>query len=128
MLRAAAIAAGLLSCVPAVASAQSLNATAQTGRALVNQHCGVCHTKPDLEAKQFGPSLDKSLLGSASAADIKKFIAQGSPDMPGFAFTLDPTQIDAIVAYIREAPAAPASTPARNASAPPAAAASGGDN
>ena len=126
MLRAAALAVGLLASMPAVTSAQTLSAAAETGRALVNQHCGVCHTKPDLNAAQFGPSLDKTLFGSASEADIKKIIAIGAPDMPGFAITLNPTQIDAIVDYMKQAPAAPPSTH-RAAAAPsgPAAAPSG---
>jgi mono/diheme cytochrome c family protein len=92
----------------------------------VNQHCGVCHTKPDLNAAQFGPSLDKTLLGSASEADIRKFIAVGAPDMPGFAITLNPTQITAIVEYIKEAP--PAAATAHPAAPAPSGPAAAGDN
>jgi mono/diheme cytochrome c family protein len=129
MLRAAAIAVGLLACLATLAStrnASAQSASAQMGRALVNQHCGVCHTKPDLVSPQFGPSLDRTLFASAGEADIRKAIADGTPDMPGFDLTLDPTQIDAIVDYIKQAlPTTPKHAPAATTSAGPA---GGGDN
>src|SRR5580658_1445857 len=100
MTRAIAMIVGLLACAPAVASAQTLSPSAKIGRGLVNQHCGVCHTRPDLISSQFGPSLDRALFRSSSRAQITKFIADGAPDMPGFAYTLSPKQIDAIVDYL----------------------------
>jgi mono/diheme cytochrome c family protein len=125
MLRATAIAVGLLACAPAAASAQALSPSAKIGQALVNQHCGVCHTRPTLVAAQFGPPLDKTLFQSSSRADIAKFIADGAPDMPGFAYTLSPKQIDAILDYLRaKQPAPPSKFHAPHAAAAPAA----GDN
>jgi len=120
MLRAAAIAFALSFCLPSFATSQTLNASAKMGRALVSQHCGLCHTKPDLNAPQYGPSLDTSLYASTGEAKIRKAIASGAPDMPGFALMLDSTQISAIVDYIK------ATSPAVTKHAPAASAPSDG--
>jgi mono/diheme cytochrome c family protein len=78
------------------------------GMRLFNQHCRVCHTKPLLTSGQYGPVLSKNSLGGEDAA-LHDFIANGTPRMPGFMYDFVPTQIDAIVAYLKTVPATTAS-------------------
>ena len=88
------------------ASAQEvLNDRQLLGMRLFNQSCRVCHTKPQLVSpQQYGPVLSKATLGGQDDA-LRSFISDGTPRMPGFKFTYEPAQIDAIVAYIKTMPA-----------------------
>ncbi len=99
-----------LMATPALAqpAAPALNPTELQGMALFNQHCRVCHTKPLLTAGQYGPVLSKSSLGGDEHA-LHDFIANGAPRMPGFKYSFDAAQIDAVVAYLKTVPTPPAS-------------------
>jgi mono/diheme cytochrome c family protein len=81
------------------------------GQRLFYQSCLVCHTKPQITSGQYGPVLSKNTLNGDADA-LRSFISQGTARMPGFRFQFEPTQIDAIVAYLKTvpAPAAPAPT------------------
>jgi mono/diheme cytochrome c family protein len=94
---------------PAV-PAGALNATELLGMQLFNQHCRVCHTKPLLTAGQYGPVLSRDSL-SGDARALHDFIANGAPRMPGFKYSFDAAQIDAVVAYLKTVPAAPPANP-----------------
>ena len=84
----------------------SLNDTEQLGQKLFYQSCGVCHTKPQITAPQFGPVLSMESAGG-NADVMRDVISNGTPRMPGFKFQFDPTQINAIVAYLKKVPAPP---------------------
>ena len=96
-----------------VASAQPAASTSGgkelTGMQLFNQHCRVCHTKPLLTAVQYGPVLSQSSLGGDAQA-LHDFIANGAPRMPGFKYSFDAAQIDAVVAYLKTVPTPPPAT------------------
>jgi len=97
---------GLVLC-PAAAPGQSANnGTDQTqlGMRLFNQSCRVCHTKPQLSSPQYAPALSMNTLGG-KADVMHETIANGTPRMPGFKYHFKPTEIDAIVAYIKTIPA-----------------------
>jgi len=104
------------------ASAQpaALSAKELSGMQLFNQHCRVCHTKPLLTSGQYGPTLSKSSLGGDAQA-LHDFIANGAPRMPGFKYSFAPTEIDAVVAYLKTVPTpdAPAPAPAGGGQANP---------
>jgi mono/diheme cytochrome c family protein len=92
---------------PFAASAQqAAGATDQQllGMRLFNQSCRVCHTKPTLLSGQYGPVLSMDTLGGKADA-IREVIGDGTARMPGFKYTYKPTDIDAIVAYIKTIPA-----------------------
>lgn len=91
----------------AAAGTAALNATELLGMALFNQHCRVCHARPLLNSAQYGPALSKGSLGGDDHA-LHDFIANGAPRMPGFKYSFDGAQIDAIVAYLKTVPAPPA--------------------
>ena len=102
----------------AVILALSLDASAQPagggqtekellGMRLFNQSCRVCHTRPHLTSPLYGPELSQNSLGGQEAA-IRDVISNGTARMPGFKYHFDPAQIDAIVAYLKTVPSAPA--------------------
>ena len=100
----------LLATWPLAAQAQPApNAPAANERQLIgmrlfNQSCRVCHTKPQLTSPQYGPVLSKDSLGGDEGV-MREFISNGTPRMPGFKFSYQPTEIDAIVAYLKTVPA-----------------------
>jgi mono/diheme cytochrome c family protein len=101
----AALAALPLAVWHSTASAQpALNETQLAGMALFNQHCRVCHTKPQLASPQYGPVLSQKSLNGQDAM-MKNVITNGSPRMPAFKYTFAPAQIDSVVAYLKTVPA-----------------------
>ena len=82
----------------------NLNETQMHGRQLLAQSCGICHLAPSLNAKTYGPPLNKA---AAAGNDVvmRTFILNGSDRMPAFKYYLKPAEIDAIIAYVRTVPA-----------------------
>jgi mono/diheme cytochrome c family protein len=78
------------------------------GMRLFNQSCRVCHTKPQMTSPLYGPELSQNSLGGQESV-MREVISNGTPRMPGFSYHFDPMQIDAIVAYLKTIPGAPAS-------------------
>jgi mono/diheme cytochrome c family protein len=101
----------------ATAAEQHLNDQQQLGRRLFEQSCGVCHTRPTLVSRMYGPELSKESAGGREDV-MRDVITNGTPRMPGFKYTYNPDQIAAIAAYLKTMPpgtqevAAPG-TPAR---------------
>jgi mono/diheme cytochrome c family protein len=87
-------------------SPASLDDTQKTGQKLFYQHCGVCHTRPQINAVQFGPSLSKESAGGQDDA-MRQIISDGTQRMPGFKGFFKPEQISAIVAYLKVVPVSP---------------------
>ena len=94
------------------ASAQqdNLNDTQRLGRQLLAQSCGVCHLPPALNARTYGPPLNKT---AANGDDniMREYILDGTPRMPAFKHYLSGPEIDAIIAYVRTVPPPAASAP-----------------
>ena len=67
----------VLTAVPQVAFAQAgaggaaLNDTQLLGRQLFTQSCAVCHSKPLIASRQYGPVLSKESLGGRSDALVR---------------------------------------------------------
>jgi mono/diheme cytochrome c family protein len=103
----------LFTSLPQIVSAQpaSLNAQQQLGQQLVTQSCGVCHLKPQITSATFGPALSKESAGGSEDV-MRQVITDGTPRMPGFKLQFEPTQIDAIIAYLKTVPAPPPAAPA----------------
>lgn len=76
------------------------------GQNLFYQRCSLCHMARALKAGNpptVGPSL-KSVFKNASAdeeKDLRTFILNGTPHMPGFRHALSPKEIDDLVAYLK---------------------------
>jgi mono/diheme cytochrome c family protein len=101
----------LLATLPQGLSAETLTETQQLGMRLYNQSCVVCHAKPQITSGQYGPTLSKESAGGRDDV-IRDVIANGTPRMPGFKYQFEPTQIAAIVDYLKTVPAPPPAPPA----------------
>ena len=67
----------------------------------------LCHTKPTITSPLFGPQLSKAVVDGDKAAQARKQIADGSPNMPGFKLMYKPEQIDAGVEFLKLIPVPP---------------------
>jgi mono/diheme cytochrome c family protein len=97
----------------AAAQPAGLNDQQRHGRQVFAQSCGVCHLPPSLNARSYGPSLNKA---SANGDDeiMREYIVNGTPRMPAFKHYLNSSEVDAIIAYVRTVPTpAPAQAPRR---------------
>jgi mono/diheme cytochrome c family protein len=70
------------------------------GLRLFSQSYGVCHTQVQQRSRQYGPVLSQDTLGGDEEL-IAEYIRNGTPLMPGFRYYFEPSQIGAIVAYIK---------------------------
>ena len=88
---------------PSAQQADNLNDQQLRGRQLLAQSCGVCHLPPALNARTYGPPLNKA---AANGDDniMREYILGGTPRMPGFKHYLNDLEIDAIIAYVRTVP------------------------
>jgi mono/diheme cytochrome c family protein len=115
MMRSASALLLLLAAWSQPAAAQqsndNLNDVQRHGRQLLAQSCGVCHLPPSLNAKTYGPPLNKA---AANGDDdiMREYINNGTPRMPAFKHYLKENEINAIIAYVRTIPV-PGAAPAR---------------
>lgn len=101
----------LLALLPATLPAQESSArktidltpTQLLGRRIFQQRCGVCHTQPTPGSAIYGVSLYKDLV-DGNEDMIRDYIRNGSKRMPGFKYGLEPSEIDAIVEYLKTVP------------------------
>ena len=75
-----------------------LNETEMKGRRLFAQRCANCHGGT---AQRPGPPLGKQTVERLGDSAIREKVAKGSPAMPGFAYSLEPTRIDQVIAFLR---------------------------
>jgi mono/diheme cytochrome c family protein len=76
------------------------------GLRLFSQSCGVCHTLVQQRSRQYAPTLSRETLGGDEEL-MRDYISNGTPRMPGFRYSFEPTQIGAIVQYIKTVPPQP---------------------
>jgi mono/diheme cytochrome c family protein len=99
----------LLGSFPLAAGAQqpaaekSLAAAQKLGQRVFEQRCGICHAPARAGFQMYGPALYKDLVNGNEDA-IKEMIRSGTAKMPGFRFGLEPSEIDAIVEYLKTVP------------------------
>ena len=105
MKLSATITALLLASLAQGASAADvqLNQTQTLGRRLVDQHCGVCHTRPTLVSGMYGPELSRETAGGREEV-VREVVANGTPRMPGFKYMFNAEQIAAIASYLSVLP------------------------
>ena len=107
MIRTAVLVAVLFASLPSGASAQqagdNLTEQQRRGRQLLAQSCGVCHLPPSLNARTYGPPLNKAAANGDDSI-MREYILGGTPRMPAFKHYLNESEIDAIIAYVRTVP------------------------
>jgi mono/diheme cytochrome c family protein len=79
------------------------------GQRVFQQRCGICHEAARPGFQMYGPALHKDLVNGSEDA-IKEMIRSGSGKMPGFKLGLQPSEIDAIVEYLKTVPKPPKNT------------------
>jgi mono/diheme cytochrome c family protein len=87
----------------AAAADVELNQTQMLGRRLVDQHCGVCHTRPTLVSGLYGPELSRETAGGNQEV-VRGIVENGTPRMPGFKHMFNAEQIAAIASYLAVLP------------------------
>jgi mono/diheme cytochrome c family protein len=107
----------LLAAWPCPSEAQSavtepaLVASQLAGRNLFAQHCVVCHVRTLITAvRTYGPALSKESLGGQDDV-LRELISNGTPNMPGFKYSLEPGEIGTIIAYLKTLPTQPPAAP-----------------
>jgi mono/diheme cytochrome c family protein len=80
-----------------------LNDTQKLGQRVYQQRCAICHAPARPGFVMYGPALYKDLV-IGSEDPIKEIIRSGSGKMPGFKLGLQPSEIDAIVEYLKTVP------------------------
>ena len=95
-----------------------LNEQQRLGRRVFAQSCGVCHLRPALNVRTYGPLLSKAAAGGDEAR-MRNIILEGTTRMPAFKYYLQSDQVDAIIAYVRTIPAPAAAAAAAPGTAPP---------
>ncbi len=107
MMRIAAAALAMVLASIQGASAQQpndgLNDQQRLGRQVFAQSCGVCHLVPSLNARTYGPPLNKAAANGDDSI-MREYIENGTPRMPAFKYYLKSSEIDAIIAYVRTVP------------------------
>jgi mono/diheme cytochrome c family protein len=82
----------------------TLSETQILGRRIFQQRCAICHTESTPGARRYGPVLSKELV-DGNEETIRDFITNGSKGkMPGFKYGLEPSEINAIVEYLKTVP------------------------
>jgi mono/diheme cytochrome c family protein len=79
------------------------------GQRVFQQRCAICHAPATPGFQMYGTALNKDLVNGSEDA-IKEIIRSGSSKMPGFKLGLQPSEIDAIVEYLKTVPKPPKST------------------
>lgn len=95
-------------------SAPQLSETQKLGQRIYQQRCGVCHTIMSPAFPMYGPALYKDIIAGKEDG-MRQIISEGIPKMPGFKYSLQPSEIDAIIEYLKTLPKPPKSTAPVNA-------------
>jgi mono/diheme cytochrome c family protein len=80
-----------------------LNDVQKLGQRVFQQRCAICHAPARPGFQMYAPALYKELVFAGEVA-IKEKIWNGSDKMPGFKLGLQPSEIDAIVEYLKTVP------------------------
>lgn len=86
-----------------VVSASSLSEAEVNGRKLFVQRCALCHDplgQPSYPNTP-GPWVDGATVGDLGEESVRDIIMMGSARMPGWRYTLDATQVDQVIAYLK---------------------------
>ena len=79
----------------------ALNETELKGRKLFAQRCANCHGGT---TQRPGPPLSQQTVERRGESFIREKARKGSMTMPGFEYSLEPVQIDEIIAFLKTAP------------------------
>ena len=70
------------------------------GKKMFQQRCSICHTPPQPGGRTYGPLMSMETV-TGKEAGVRALIMMGTPRMPGFQYTLEPQEVDNIIAYLK---------------------------
>jgi mono/diheme cytochrome c family protein len=92
-------------------SAPALTEQQKMGEGLFLNNCSLCHLphkegnpKSTQEGNSYGPSLKGLFRGAKPVLNdqvARQFVMKGTQKMPGFQYSLEPKEIDSIIAYLK---------------------------
>jgi mono/diheme cytochrome c family protein len=82
-------------------SSRTLSATQLEGKQLFVQQCSACHLPGNPAYGSIAPLLHGKLLAALGDAAVQNYILHGSAKMPGFQYSLEPAELDKIIAYLK---------------------------
>jgi hypothetical protein len=82
-------------------SVKSLNPSQVSGKKLFVQRCSVCHLPALPSYSTYGPVLSGDLVTSLGDVFVREQISHGTAKMPGYQYTLIPSEIDQIIGYLK---------------------------
>ena len=90
---------------PIIASAQGNLTPAQArGRMIITQNCNICHLPQSFGSQQtYGPLLNRASANGDDAL-MKTVIENGLVKMPGWKYTLNASQINDVITYMKTLP------------------------
>lgn len=86
-----------------VAEPPSLSTDEVRGRQLFIQRCAICHDplgQPSFPRTP-GPWVDAATVRSLGEDTVRSQIMMGSARMPGWQYTLEPTEVDQVIAFLK---------------------------
>ena len=87
---------------PQLLAAPALSDAALKGRTLWVQRCAYCHDGLGTPTYgTLGPWLDAETVQATREGLVREKIATGSERMPGFQYTLQPAQVDQLIAFLK---------------------------
>lgn len=84
-----------------IASSSSLSETELAGKKLVAQRCSLCHIAPSSVVKARAPELYAETVTRLGEDGVREQIMSGSPRMPSWKYTFQPTDVEKIIAYMK---------------------------
>lgn len=91
----------LWSALHAQQPASKLSESEKLGERLYLQRCALCHSGTAPAYATYGPPLDSQLVTRRGDESVRKLIMEGSARMPGFRYSLEPAQVDRIIAFLK---------------------------
>jgi len=89
-----------------VPGTEKLSEQERRGEGLFLQRCSLCHLPRKLKFGSppvIGPSLSGQFKDAApdQLKILRGFILKGGPDMPGFQYGLEPSEVDDLIAFLK---------------------------
>jgi hypothetical protein len=76
----------------------TLNDQEWLGRFRFRQRCALCHASQG----GIGPTLNQRTVTGKGEDAVRRQILEGSPRMPAYKYSIEPTTVDAILAYLKK--------------------------
>jgi mono/diheme cytochrome c family protein len=84
-----------------LSDSKSLSANERAGEKLFLQRCSLCHFGYAMNYQTYGPPVYKDVVIERGENAVRAKIMDGSPMMPGWKYSLKPSDVDNLIAYLK---------------------------